>query len=211
MAITITRIDPQKKNKNRFSLYAGETFVAGLSAETILHHNLHAGDSISTALLEEIKNSELNISIREQAYRFLARRAHSVRELREKLMKKGFEPKLISAILAELKHKNYLNDQDYARLLVKDEIQLRRSGPLLLKQKLMSKGIESNAIDELLDKTYSEEKQIQNCRYLARKKLSTLAKKPALKQKQMLCLYLKNKGFHWETIQTMAAELLQED
>jgi regulatory protein len=211
MTITITRIEPQKKNKNRFSLFSGDTFLTGISAETKSKYNLHSGDSISTRILDEIKNTETGVLLREQAYRFLARRAHSVRELREKLQKKGYDHKSIAAILEELKHKNYLNDQDFARVLLKDEIQLRKSGPLLLKQKLLSKGIEAAYVDELIRNLFSEEKQARNCRSLAKKKLSTLSKKTPLKQKQQLATYLKTKGYLWSTIQPVINELLQEN
>ncbi len=211
MTITITRIEPQKKNKNRFSLFSGDTFLTGISGETMLHYNLHTGDAISAQILAEIKNTETGVILREQAYRFLARRAHSVQELREKLQKKGYDLKSIASILEDLKHKNYLNDHDFASVLVKDELQLRKSGPLLLKQKLLSKGIAAAYIDDLLKNFYPDEKQIRNCRYLAQKKLKTLATKTPIKQKQQLATYLKAKGYLWSTIQPIINQLLQEN
>jgi regulatory protein len=210
MTITITRIEPQKKNKNRFSLFAGDAFLTGISGETLVRYTLHVGAAISTRTLAEIKNTETVIAVREQAYRFLARRAHSVQELREKLQKKGFELKTIVNILEDLKHKDYLNDLDFARLLVKEELKLRKSGPLLLKHKLLSKGIELSQVDELIQNLYHEEKQLQNCRYLAKKKLRTLAKKTPVKQKQQLAAYLKAKGHLWAIIQPVINELVQE-
>jgi regulatory protein len=211
MTITITRIESQKKNKNRFSLFADDTFLTGISGETMLQYNLHSGDTISDQTLADIQNTETGVVLREQAYRFLARRAHSVQELRDKLLKKGHDLKAIASLVEELKHKNYLNDQDFARILVKDEIQLHRCGPLLLKQKLLSKGIEATCIDELMKNFYPDEKQIRNCRYLAQKKLKTLSKKTPLKQKQQLATYLKTKGYLWPTIQPIVNRLLQEN
>jgi regulatory protein len=211
MTITITRIEPQKKNKNRFSLFAGDAFLTGISGETMLHYNLHSGDTIPAEILAEIKNLETLINLREQAYRFLARRAHSVQELREKLLNKGYDLKAIAGIVEELKHKNYLNDQDFARILLKDEIQLHKYGPLLLKQKLLAKGIAAAYIDKLLQDFYPDEKQIRNCRYLAQKKLKTLAKKTPLRQKQQLATYLKTKGYLWSTIQPIINRLIQEN
>ena len=211
MTIIITRIEPQKKNKNRFSLFSGDSFLSGISGESILKYNLHAGDTIPEQILTEIKNNETRILLREQAYRFLARRAHSVQELREKLQRKGFDLKSIAFILEELKQKNYLNDQDFANLLLKDELKLRKSGPLLLKQKLIIKGIPSAYADELIKNSYNEDKQYYNCRYLAKRKLGTLTKKEPLKRKQQLASYLKTKGYQWSTIQPVIDELIQEE
>lgn len=210
MLSTITRIEVQKKNKNRFSLYSGDTFLIGISGETLIHFNLHTGDSISGQTLEEIKVRENTLALKEQALRFLARRAHSIRELREKLLKKGYDLKSITRILEELQHKNYLNDLEFAELLLKEEVQLRKSGPLLLKQKLNGKGIDPSVTDDLLRKIYSEELQIRNCRSLGQKKLATLSRKTPVKQKQQLVSYLKSKGYNWDLIQKVISELIRE-
>jgi hypothetical protein len=122
MTITITRIEPQKRIKI-VSPFSDDTFLTGISGQTMLQYNLHSGDTISAEILAEINNAETGVALREQVYRFLARRAHSVQELREKLLKKGYDLKAIAGIVEELKHKNYLNDQDFARILIKDEIQ----------------------------------------------------------------------------------------
>jgi regulatory protein len=211
MTFTISRIEPQKKNKNRFSLFSGDTFLIGITSDTMLKYNLHAGDTISSRTLAEIGDSENGVLLREQAYRFLARRAHSIQELREKLQRKGFTPESIAPVLEELKHKNYLNDPEFARLFLADELKLRKSGPLLIKQKLIVKGIEPGHIDELIARVYNEEQQQRNCRYLARKKLSSLVKKTPPKQKQQLADYLKAKGYRWSTIQSVVNELIQEE
>jgi len=210
MLSTITRIEAQKKNKKRFSLFSGDTFLTGISGETLLHLNLHTGDSLSDKTLEEIKYRENTLALQEQAIRFLARRAHSVQELREKLVKKGYDLISISRLLEELKNKKYLNDQEYAKLLVKDELQLRKSGPLLLKQKLISKGIAPALRDDLIKNLCTDEIQIHNCLQLGQKKLHTLTKKPVAKQKQQVVSYLKTKGYNWETIQKVLSELIKE-
>jgi regulatory protein len=72
--------------------------------------------------------------------RLLARRAHSRAELRQKLVRKGFEADDVQAALGRLAELGYLDDEAFARGLVR-----RRSvsrGPLALAAELSAKGID---------------------------------------------------------------------
>jgi regulatory protein len=72
--------------------------------------------------------------------RLLARRAHSHAELRQKLVRKGFEADDVQAALGRLAELGYLDDEAFARGLVR-----RRSvsrGPLALAAELSAKGID---------------------------------------------------------------------
>jgi len=101
----------------------------------------------------------------------LARRPHSCAELKTKLIKKGFDKELIAKLIEELKKKKYLDDEEYTRLFIQDEFKLKKSGPLIIKHKLLSKGIDQVTINDLIQEIYSEELQLQNCDYLAQKKI----------------------------------------
>jgi regulatory protein len=76
----------------------------------------------------------------ESGVRLLARRAHSRAELRQKLVRKGFDPEEVQAALERLAGRGYLDDEAFARGLVR-----RRSvsrGPLALAAELSAKGID---------------------------------------------------------------------
>ena len=119
MPITITKIERQKKNKQRYSLYSEDKFLIGVSEETLLEFNLVTGKSLSNEDAIKIEQKEKFVAIREQAWRFLTRRMHSVKELRDKLINKGFEKDIIDPILDELKIKKYLDDNSFAVIPLK--------------------------------------------------------------------------------------------
>ncbi|MDQ6879168.1 MAG: RecX family transcriptional regulator [Candidatus Dormibacteraeota bacterium] len=74
-----------------------------------------------------------------RAIGLLARRAHSQSELRQKLRQKGYEPEAIDATMARLGELGYLDDQDFARGLVRRRGSTR--GPLALSAELAAKGV----------------------------------------------------------------------
>ena len=81
MSVVITKIEPQKKHKDRYAVFAGEQFLVGISQETLLKYDLYSGKKISAEDLRKLENAESEIKLRDQAYRYLSRRAHSCQEL----------------------------------------------------------------------------------------------------------------------------------
>jgi len=148
MPITINRIEKQKNKKNRYSLFSQKEFILGISEEVLIKFNLRAGQKLSKQNIEKIKENELYVTLRDQAFRFLARRPHSRRELKEKLLRKGYSSEATLSVLRELQEKKYINDTEFAKLLIKDEIRLKKNGPILIKNKLLLKGIELSRAED---------------------------------------------------------------
>jgi regulatory protein len=78
------------------------------------------------------------------AVRYLAARSHSRQELRRKLVRKGFEDEEIEAALGRLAELGYLNDEAFARSLVRRRSASR--GPAALAAELGSKGISREGV-----------------------------------------------------------------
>jgi regulatory protein len=209
MSPVITKIAPQKKNSRRYSLMSGDEFIIGVADETLLEFNIHPGMHISEEMLTQVKEKENIVAVKEQAWRYLARREHSTKELRDKLLRKNLHLGIIKDIIEDLTEKDYLNDARFARQLMAEEINFKKNGPRLIKGNLLKKGIESGFIDELLADFYSEENQTDNCQYLARKKLKSLARMEPGKQKKSLADYLNRKGYTWEVISHILSELFE--
>ncbi len=196
----ITKIEPQKKNKNRVSIYSDNEFIIGISVDTLLKFNLQAGVEISEELINKIGEKENFDSLKNSAFRFLSRRQHSIKELRDKLFRKSKTSKLIDKVIKHLLDKRYLDDFSFAKTFLNEEIKLKKNGPLLIKSKLLRKGIKSETIELLISSKYSNSMQINNCKYLAEKKLNSLIKKSTNKNKKIkLINHLKQKGYDWET------------
>ena len=207
MSIRITKITPQKKRKDRYALFQEQTFVIGVSQETLLKYGLHVGSTLSDNEFNQLKIEEGIVALRNQALRYLSRRAHSVKELRDKLKQKGYAVTSIETVLNGLIEKGFLDDAAFAGMFLREELRLKKSGPLLIKNKLLAKGISREQIEKVLAEGYDERMQYENCHALASKKLNTLQAFPEQKQREKLAGYLKQKGFTWDTCQGIFEEL----
>jgi len=206
---TISKIEPQKKSKNRFSIFADNKFKIGVSAETLLQFELQVNTIISPVLFQQIQANEDYISLKESALRFLSRRPHSIKELKDKLFNKSKNIQSIDKIIKEFHENNYLNDESFAEAFIADEIRLKYSGPLLIKNKLLSKGVNGEIIDSKLNDAYDEPIQLKNCKLLAEKKLNIINKNlSASDRKSKLVNYLKQKGYHWDIIKQVIESMI---
>ena len=82
-----------------------------------------------------------------------------------------------------------------------------KNGPLLIKNKLIKKGVNREIIDDLLSSLYDENEQIENCSYLVLKKYKRINRE----QKKAVINYLRNKGYQWDQISLAIPQILWED
>lgn len=205
---TISKIEPQKKSKNRFSIFANKEFKIGVSADTLIKFELKVGKIITSDLFQRIQSNEDYNFLKESALRFLSRRPHSTKELKDKLFGKSKNIQSIEMIVKELNQNNYLNDKIFSEAFITDEIRLKKTGPLLIKNKLLIKGVNTEIIDSKIIDLYDESNQIKNCKLLAVKKLSIINKKLSVaERKSRLINYLKQKGYHWEIVKLVIEPL----
>lgn len=115
-----------------------------------------------------------------RAIGLLARRAHSQSELRRKLRLKGYQPEAIDTAMARLIELGYLNDQDFARGLVRRRAALR--GPLALSAELAAKGV-SRAEAEIAVAEFDPEAQLLSATKLAER---LCARTPGIGYREML-------------------------
>ncbi|MCZ6820210.1 MAG: recombination regulator RecX, partial [Calditrichaeota bacterium] len=57
-SVKITRIEGQKKKKNRFSVYLDDAFAFGLNVATLAEFNLKEGDLLTDDRIADILRSE---------------------------------------------------------------------------------------------------------------------------------------------------------
>lgn len=203
----ITRIEVQKKNKKRYNLYSDEVFLFGIGEDTLVRFGISAGRDYSESQLQEFQQHDEVSRCLSQAYRFLSRRAHLQAELKRKLIHKDFSPAVIEAAFDYLRKQKYLNDHEFIEMFIREEVHLKKSGPLLIRKKLFEKGAQAAETDAILSKMYSENLQIENAAALMEKKLSTMPGSDAAKTRQKLAAYLNGKGFEWSIINTVLADI----
>ncbi|WP_455212713.1 regulatory protein RecX [Kaarinaea lacus] len=101
---------------------------------------------MSDLVLPDVQHKE----IRRKAMDLLARREHSVAELRRKLLAKGYAQIEVDEQLLKLEQENLLSDQRFTESYVNFRSK-KGFGPLRIEQELKERGIGNALLEEYLD------------------------------------------------------------
>ncbi|UCF71536.1 MAG: RecX family transcriptional regulator [candidate division WOR-3 bacterium] len=171
----ISKIEPQKKNKNRSSIFVDGKFAFGLSNEVLVKFDLHEGDDLDDETVQNVLLESEKQMIRNRAFRLLRYRSRSTQELKTRLLRIGFDDELVAGVIEELMQNNSLDDEKFARSFVADYTKLRPRGNVYIRRELTKRGIAGEVIEHLI--TNRDEKVV--IEGLVQKKLSDLnIKKP---------------------------------
>ncbi len=117
----------------------------------------------------------------EVAVGLLARREHSVRQLNQKLAKRGFDEPAISSALESCQRLNLQSDTRFAEATCRSRIN-RGYGPLMIKQLLQHEGVAPNIIEQVFDEI-NQNRELANEVQTTSKVFPSLGKKEAEKIK----------------------------
>ncbi|NQV30560.1 MAG: RecX family transcriptional regulator [Candidatus Marinimicrobia bacterium] len=202
--LKITSITQQKKLRERVSLFVDGKFEMGIDSSLVIKYDLKVGDTFSDALKHDLENDDHM----EMAYlgvlNFIAFRERCEHEVHEWLFKKQYID-LEEELLTRLKDRNYLNDERFASLFVRDRVKIKGWGPNKLRQELNSKRIEKNIIEAEIEAIRKDFDFFQIAAELAQRRLKHIAA-PTLKDKKRLWSLLQRRGFETPTISQVMSE-----
>lgn len=194
---TITRIEVQKRNPQRRSIYIDGKFAFGVYEEVISRLGLEKGEEINEGDIKEILKQKGESEAKEAALRFLSFRRRTEKEVKDKLKKKGFEEKTIKSTIDKLKDHDLINDLEFATAWVKERLAHKPRGKKLLKQELWKKGINKPIRDQVTEKLcQDEEKSASELLEKIKRRYRNL--EPQVARRRMLGLLLR-RGFSYET------------
>jgi regulatory protein len=134
------------------------------------------------------------------AYRLLAIRPRSIKEIKEKLKKKGFEEGLVLEVIDYLEKLDYLNDHQFASAWVNNRISTKPVGLRKLRYELKDKGIDNKIIEEALNKLKENYNEYEAACDLAKSRMKKLSKVDRIKVKRRIFDYLLRRGFSYELV-----------
>lgn len=187
-------------------MYWDDDQVHIVSPEIALKYGLAPGQEFSEEQLQQFLYENGIRRAKDQALRYLEIRPHSRKELFRKLRQKGFHPMVIEKALEDLANVDLVNDAQFARLFIQNELTLRPCGRRLLEQKLAIRGISGEIFEPLLDEIYQAQPEATIAHQIAEKYLRRIARDSPPKRKEKLIRHLKAKGFDWDIISNILLE-----
>ncbi len=156
--------------------------------------------------MKDILQKEEKKRVKEKAFRYLAARAHSEKELQNKLLQKGYAEELIETVLSELREAKFIDDVKFAFSFARNRIVKKPMGARLLRQELWQKGLKPEIIDKALTEVYSANRQEEIARKLVESRKDRYKDLDENKQKKRLNDFLLRRGFDWEIVKEVIAE-----
>jgi regulatory protein len=145
------------------------------------------------------------------ALRALMRRAHSVQEMRKKLLRYTRNELLVRVVMARLKEKGQLNDARYAQQFTRNRTQSRKQGQFRIARELRARGVADADINSALETSATESDPAAMVRQRIERKLKSF--RGEINDKKFASIYssLLRAGFPSDLIRRELKRLTREE
>ena len=201
-----------KRNRRDVIVYFNTDSELIINYEVFLKSGLKKGMEVSSDRFSFLEEENEKHKIKMQAINYLAKRIHSEKELRIKLLQKKHRLEIINEIINDLKEKELINDLKFALIFTEEKIRTRLWGGKKIKSELIKKGINSGIISQVFLEKFPEADLLENAFELASKKIKSLSNKNIEKRKlaQKVYSFLASKGYDYETSREAVEKVLNE-
>ncbi|AGX43756.1 recombination regulator RecX [Clostridium saccharobutylicum] len=206
----ITKIEIQKRNKERINLFLDGEYAFSLSLELMYKEGLKVNQEVDINILKTLAKKESYIRCKESALKIIERNYKTEKEVRDKLKLKGYEEDDIDSSIEFLKNYNFLNDCNYTKAFIKDKINIQ--GSQKIKYNLIKKGISKEIVQEQLSSINKDDEKITALN-LAKKKLNIIKKSEndEYKISGKLYRFLISKGYGYDIVKEVVKEVMALD
>ena len=147
--MTITKIEPQKKRKDRYSVFIDGGFAFGMDAVDVIRYKLKEGAEIGREQLAGVMENAVYAKALDKALRYLQARPRSRAEIQKKLSWEEVPDDIIQKVIDKLESYHYIDDETYARDIIASAAR-KQYGAQKVRQELWRRGIPRAMSDRLL-------------------------------------------------------------
>ncbi|MEY8001448.1 recombination regulator RecX [Clostridium sp. Mt-5] len=205
----VTKIEIQKKNKERVNIYIDNKFAFSCDLELVYKFNIVKGKVLDIEYLKSVINENNYMKCKNSALKILEKTYKTEKQMKDKLVQKQYDEDVIEKVMDFLKKYKFIDDNKFVELYVKEKI--NSQGKNKIKYSLIKKGIDESFLDEklnLIDSSF-EEKAALN---IAQKKYSVIVKSENNVKKiyKRLGDYLINRGYDFSIVKSVLEKILKK-
>lgn len=204
----ITKIEYQKKNKDRVNVYIDDNFSFGIDLNILIKYSLTKNMELSDEFIEDILKAEEEINVYNYGLTVLSRSLKSEKQLKEKMLEKGYDTDLVDKVIEKLKKRKYINDEYYCDSLINSRINGAKYGKRRIAQELYEKGVDREITEDKL-RVISDEEEFERAYELGIKKIKSIKEEDTRKKSGKLSNYLIYRGFDYNTVKKVVAKILK--
>ncbi len=197
-----------KNNKSQCIIYIDNIEKYTIDMDLVVKLDIIKGKIVDEDWINNLKNEIDYKNAYKYALRLLSVCDRTSSQIREKLLNKDFNLKVIEKITYKLTDLNYINDENYVEKYLKEKSRVPGMNKKTIFYKLLYKGIDRSLINTKLDEIYIDEYSLAIM--AAEKKLRTL-KGDYNTKKSRLYSYLRRKGYSNEICFKVINKVLKND
>ena len=200
----ITQIEQQKRDKERVNIYIDGVFYCGLNMETIIKHKLKVGLDVEKEFLDNIQLESEKQTALNKAVKYISKTMKTQKQVVDYLKGKGYVFQVINFVLEKLKEYNFVDDETYVNLYIKQGTNSK--GKRRLQFELKNKGIDEKLVMEKVAEIETDRDTALSLgeKFLQRKKIDE-------KTREKLFRFLSYRGFAVDDIIYVLRTLLKGD
>ncbi|MDD4984532.1 MAG: RecX family transcriptional regulator [Dehalococcoidales bacterium] len=190
----------------RVNIYLDGAFAFSLGVEVVAQEGLKVGQELTRSQLEELGVVDGSQRCLEAAVHYLSYRPRSEFELRERLVRRGFDSDSIEAAMARLKEQGLVDDVDFARFWRDNRQSFSPRSRWLTGLELRRKGVAEEVIDRVVGDVDDEASAYR----AALSRAHRLTASDYQSFRHCLAEYLRRRGFGYRVINNTVEQLWQE-
>jgi regulatory protein len=148
--------------------------------------------------------------VKNNAHALLRVRPRSEQELRERLKGKGYDRKVVEAVVDDLKKRGELDDKKFAKFWVNSRKHLKPVGEVVLRHELKTKGVDESVIEATLTDRETAFDEYEVAKKMAEEKFARFRKIHKRKAMKRVYDFLTRRGFKFDVIRDIIEELESE-
>lgn len=204
----ITKIEKQKKNLKRYSVFIDDEFAFGIDEVDLLYYKLSENTQIDETKYNFILENVIYNKAKNKAVKYISYQPRTEKEVTEKLKECEYSNDIIFRVIETMKKYNYINDKEYAKNFLTSKLNLKGYGIFKISFDLKQKGISDDIINDIIENTeLNENKRALEVleKKLRGKKISDY------KEKQKLYNFLLRRGFSYDVIKEAINNFQEND
>lgn len=208
---TITRIEQQKRDAERVSVFLDGAFAFGLTLDLAVQRGLRKGQHLSVEEQEDLLAEEERLRARRAALDYIAHQPRTEGEVRRRLRQRGYPEAATEEAVARMRELGYLDDAAYARAYARSRLAGRGHGPQRILSDLLRRGVERATIEAVLEELVEEDDLREAALEHGRKRWARLAGEPdPQKRRRRLAGFLARRGYGYDLIREVTETLEDE-
>jgi len=149
MEKTITALEPQKRNPDRINVFLDGEFTFGVSQ--FVGAWLSVGQKLDETKTKSLISADEKERALQSALHYIGYRQRTETEVIKKLEKLDFPQEIVKSVMAELREKKYVDDNEFATQWVELRSESKPRSKRFIQFELTKKGISGDIVDAALE------------------------------------------------------------